>query len=495
MQRPDRRPPRRTLTSSPSSCLSLPSLPLHTPSKLQPLLSKGCSPIATLPSEILISILTRLTVEQLLPMQLVSRKFRHLARTVLLAKFACTTVNNSRSSNTHDSATMTTTATTSTSNIPKPTTTVPDAGDPRAISLHLFPDPHHPPARWHECQAVVLHCTAIDRLQEVMLFQPVDPSNNTLTILQPPPFTRSQYQQPRDTGRAFRNMEVETELMRRAVRICSPAIGFNFFDYSTGQRSRSAPSLLSSTTPLNPYIRSLGYNTDTDPLSRFDPTTRSPTSSNNTSMDYEHSVIGINHGGWPNLPSPDFGGGWCHWNTTGGNDCVGGSSQREMDFDEEAMLCLQSNDSRRLEDSGRKLAMVGNKSETEMNKVINDNQPTKAHRYRLFQPRRGHVRTPSRFTRYCCLHLHHNQHQHQEDKEGQGGIDVDGEEKRGTTRAGNKDWWIEYRPIPIESSVCQSCPQQDGHRCHRGSGGGVRVEFRELRVSLDWILSGFMNKA
>ncbi|KAK5822896.1 hypothetical protein F5H01DRAFT_402999 [Linnemannia elongata] len=94
---------------------------------------------------------------------------------------------------------------------------------------------------------------------------------NALTIRQQPSFTRSQYQHPRDTGMAFRNMEVETELMRRAVRFCSPAIGLNFFDYSTGQRSRSTPSLLTSTVPLNPYIRSLGYTVDTDPLSRLDP--------------------------------------------------------------------------------------------------------------------------------------------------------------------------------------------------------------------------------
>lgn len=435
-------------------------------------------------SEILISILTHLRVEQLLPIQLVSRKFRHLARTVLLDKFACTTANNSRSSNTHDSTTVTTAA-----------TTTPGSGGPRDISLHLFPDPRRLPARWHECQTVVLHCIAIDRLQEVLLFQPVGPSNDTLTIRQQPSFTRSQYQHPRDTGMAFRNMEVETELMRRAVRFCSPAIGLNYFDYSTGQRSRSTPSLLTSTVPLNPYIRSLGYTVDTDPLSRLDPTTRSLTSSNDTSMDYEHSVIGIKHGGWPILPNQDFERGWCHWSTTGESNCVSGSSQRETDSDEEMMLCLQSDDTGGLEAAERELAMTEKKNETEM-EATNENQPTKAHRHRLLQPLHGHGRTPSRFTRYCCLHLHHNHHRHQEDKEGQRAIDVGGEEEgRGTIRAGNKDWWIKCRSVPIEAPVCQSCSQQGGHRCHGGSGGGVRVEFRELRVSLDWILSGFMNKA
>lgn len=282
--------------------------------------------------------------------------------------------------------------------------------------------------------------------------------------------------------------------MWRAVRFCSPVIGLNFFDYSTGQRSRSTLSLLSSssTTPLNPYIRSLGYNTDTDPLSRFDPTTRSPTSPNDTSLDNEHSVIGIKHGGWPSLPNQDFGGGGCHWRATGGNDCVGGSNQREMDSDEEAMLCLQSDDTRGLEVRGRELAIIEKKSDKEKDNVTNDNQSIKVHRHRLLQPLRGHGGTPSRFPRYSCLHLLHN---HQEDKEGQGAIDEYSEEERGATRTGNKDWWIEYRPIPSEAPVCPSCPQQDGHRSHGGSGGGVRVEFRKLRVSLDWILSGFMNKA
>ena len=140
------------------------------------------------------------------------------------------------------------------------------------------------------------------------------------------------------------------------------------------------------------------------------------------------------------------------------------------------------------------MAMIEKKSKTEINKAMNSGQPTKAHRHRLLEPLHGHGRTSSSFTPHCCLHLYHNHHQCQE-KVSQGAVDVDGEEGRGPTRASNKDWRIEYQPVPLEAPVCRSCSQQDGHCCHGGSGSGVRVEFRGIRVSLDWILSGFMNKA
>jgi hypothetical protein len=70
---------------------------------------------------------------------------------------------------------------------------------------------------------------------------------------------------------------------------------------------------------------------------------------------------------------------------------------------------------------------------------------------------------------------------------------MNGEERmEGESRVGNKDWWIEYRSIPIDAPVCQRCLQDGNHRPHEGGGsGGMRVELRQILVSLDWVLSGF----
>lgn len=206
-------------------------------------------------------------------------------------------------------------------------------------------------------------------------------------------------------------------------------------------------------------------------------------------------VIGIKHGGWPTLLSQDFGG-VNHWSMGSWNNYKGGQS--EMDSDEEAMLCLQS------EVTKGSAATMGEKNcEDEMDNVsMNDSsRPTKVHRHRFLQPQNRHGRTTGCFVRYCCLHQNHyrHQHQHQEGKErGHGAMEVEGEEgEEGESRVGNKDWWIEYRSVPIEAPVSQSCLQHDGGQRLQGGGdrGGVRVKFRQLRVSLDWILSGFMQSA
>lgn len=490
---------RSTLHDMVTTSTSFPPLSCHTLNKLQNLLPPGITSINTLPLEIQISILTHLTVKQLLPVQLVSRKFRQLTRTVLLDKFAQTT-NNHSSITTVTQATIAT-MTTATPNIPKPPPTIPST-DPWTISLTLFPDLHHHPSRWHECQTVVFQCTAIDRLQEVLRFQPIDPSSSTFIIFRRPSFTQSQHQyqqqqfQEMVTTRAFRSMEVETELMRRAVRFCSPVIGLNIFDYSTGKRStdtsRFTPSS-STATSVNPFIHSLGY--AMDPLSRFDPTIH-PVASTSASQSSgetdpmghsEYSVIGIKHSGWPTLPTQDEGG--YHWGMSSRSDHMDG--QAEMDSDEEVMLCLQSEDIR-----GSVKTMGKRQDDMDVVTMNYGSQPTKFHRHRLLQARYHHGRTPSRFTRYCCLHQnqHRHQHQHQQDREvGQGEMGMNGEERmEGESRVGNKDWWIEYRSIPIDAPVCQRCLQDGNHRPHEGGGsGGMRVELRQILVSLDWVLSGF----
>ncbi|KAK3844655.1 MAG: hypothetical protein J3R72DRAFT_437700 [Linnemannia gamsii] len=329
-------------------------------------------------------------------------------------------------------------------------------------------------------------------------------------------------------------MEIETELMRRAIRFHSPAIGLNFFDYSTGQRRRSissssslSQSSLSSSmmTLQNPYLRSLGYDTTTttDPLPRLGPTTRTSAGGGlqNESLVEGYSVIGVKHGGWPSsLANQGMEGGY-HWNVRGRNDYVGDGGSRggsEMDRDDEEMLCLlQAIDSTRVASGhfevvvdGENTTTTGMEKEKEKRGAKMDEvniQSPKVHRHRLLQPQqcqRLRGGQSAQFTRYCCLH--HDQYQQQQQRlyhANETTNTISRVDKEGTVKTGNKDWWIEYRPIPIEAPVCQSCLQhvqdrdQAGHSHHGrvggGGGGGVRIEFGQLRVSLDWILSGFVK--
>ncbi|KAF9090107.1 hypothetical protein BGX29_011671, partial [Mortierella sp. GBA35] len=292
-----------------------------------------------------------------------------------------------------------------------------------------------------------------------------------------------QYQQPRGlSSTSFRNMEVKTELMRRAIRFCSPAIGLNYFDYSTGQRrytllSSSSPSSSSSAQTLNPYIRSLGYDTGGDP------TTRS--SGYEDSLD-AYSVIGIKHGAWSTglaQVGADA--------TRGGYNCSTSSRDDRhgmVDWDKEDMLCLQSSDSE------------GATTTTMKMKHVLDVTQSKVHQHRILQQyhqnRQGQgPGLPCRFTRYCCVHhtLHRGQDHHQDKEEsiGQGNGNGSGPSGTGTgteTRTGNNDWWIEYRSVPVDAPVCLSCAR------HQGVQQTIKeVELEaEVVVGCGWRLDSFV---
>ncbi|KAF9107424.1 hypothetical protein BGX27_008761 [Mortierella sp. AM989] len=484
-----------------------------------------------LPAEILLNILQDLTVIQLLPCQWVSRQFRTAARTVLIDKLGGnylrqrylhplyqesqtqTMLRNDavgspplphphqssspQFSNQYDQQgqqqhqenveslsqtglqiqyqSPSISAQSSSPPSPRQQSYHCDAGyvAPGNIALFLFPCHDHTPTGWQERQTVHFQCTGIDRTNEQLIFEPISPDTNDCLKFNINSWnlpTASPILSHAGTGAmsSSSNSSITSPVEASTMSSYkSPATGLDLFDYSTGQpRSNNAVS-----KPMS-IDDGLGSYSFTD---LFNYRRRSGGSGGSTSEDY--SVIGIKYGDWPEERQTTgrwWGGGlqssmtqqsmvFLPWAASPGGQ---GST---VDFQQRQIRKLHKED---CDDTDRD-------SDDEVGY-------SRVHRHHMYlssgQARKSH----KQHHRYFCLHHDKLITDISALKVENGSKKSDSKRKSSMETAGSEDLSVNYEAMVVESKRCQFCLSSS---CK--ANFEIQVKFDQVRVSLDWILSGF----
>lgn len=226
--------------------------------------------ITNLPSEIVLKILSHLSLEQLLPCQTISRRFRMLSRTALIDKLTNTNppIPSSLSRVCQDQMS---------SAVHNHAYHLQESAVGRELILFLFPDNMCTPSRWEECQNVRFVCIGADRETEWLVFTPVADPFLRIHLVSGQTSTASPFSGVGSTPMS--------DLYQ------APAIGLDIFDYASGQRRFNSPRRDTGyMSELSSYSRPLGSSISVEPSVM-------PKRSRRDQDRY--SVIGIRHGCWP----------------------------------------------------------------------------------------------------------------------------------------------------------------------------------------------------
>lgn len=388
---------------------------------------------ASLPSEILLKILSHLSLEQLLPCQTVSRRFRKLSRTTLIDKLTNTTshipslasrVRQNQLSIIHHHTS---------DHLQESRVNIESE-----LVLFLFQDYDRTPRHWEECQHVRFVCIGADRESEWLVFTPVAD-----------PYVRIHLASGQTAAVALSQSFSGIGLAPKSSYLYhAPAIGLDIFDYASGQRR--IPSDLRQGTE---HIPNLVYSRPLGSLMSVEPSM--PRTSRRDQDRY--SVIGIRHGCWS-------------------SDEQTGEMWGEVEDTMRSMLSLPWPSPR---EPGIVSGRLGNKGSGVGHSIHRHTIHTKNHSTR-YPPY------------YTCLCLHHD---HQLQPMDIDDSDINDRPLCDTSQcslnpfpsgAGSTHISVAYEASLVESEECAYCQARP---CRSQK---IQVEWHQVRVSLDWILAGLV---
>ncbi|KAF9088254.1 hypothetical protein BGX23_007540 [Mortierella sp. AD031] len=426
---------------------------------------------------------------------------------------------------------------------------------PGNIALFLFPYHDHTPTSWQDRQSVHFVCTGIDRLKEQLVFSPIYPETgdclqfNTNTWNLPSTFVSGYFgeggpgsysappqsalalhgQQNRNNNYSVSSSTIANGSINTESSYKSPSTGLDLFDYSTGRPrfpgggrssngqakidslnstsysfanqfnrspSRTPSSLASSST------FSLSSSSSSSSITSFTPST--PTRSSLTSLTppspswaninghggEHYSVIGIKHGNWPEdrQAAGRWWGGGLHSSMTQESmvymPWIGASSG----FDFHGEGALNSSQDPRMEN-----ASPTSKTNAA---VAKDGCSTKIHRHHMHLSSSRVHNPPAHHHRFLCLH--HDQLMADiaafntataADPKSRDSTNPARPNKTPVMTAGSRYLEVDYSAKVTESKRCLFCLSTP---CKANLE--IQVKFDQLRVSLDWVLSGFDQK-
>lgn len=384
--------------------------------------------ITYLPSEIVLKILSHLSLEQLLPCQTVSRRFRMLSRTALIDKLTNTNPLIPLPSNRVSQDQMSRAAHSHAYHLQ-------ESGVGRELVLFLFPDSICTPRRWEECQSVRFVCIGADRETEWLVFTPVGEPCLRIHLVSGQTSTASPFSGVGSTPMSDLHH--------------APAIGLDIFDYASGKRRFNNPRRNTG------YMFDLGSYSGPVGSSMSDEPSVMPKRPRRDQDRY--SVIGIRHGCWPDEQ------GW------------GGVDDRIQ-----SMMSLPW-------PSPREPSFLwGSLSKgSEMG-------PTHGHRLQTW-----HMTTRP-YCAYLCLHYGQHQGQQQQQQQQQHMVNDDMVKHNHRlcdtsqcslnpfpSSAGSTHISMTYEASLDDSEGCEYCQSKP---CR--SRQEIQVQWRQVRVSLDWVLAG-----
>ncbi|KAF9142285.1 hypothetical protein BGX30_002993 [Mortierella sp. GBA39] len=423
---------------------------------------------------------------------------------------------------------------------------------PGNIALFLFPYNDHTPTSWQDRQSVHLICTGIDRLKEQLVFSPIYPEVgdclkfNTNSWNLPSTFAASgsfgdglatSFSTPsvlsggQDARTLNNNININDPWSTNRFATTGTTAGskttystrLDLFDYATGR-----PRFPGSGQASNDSVNSTSYsfaNQFNRPHSRS-PSLASISSSSSSSSSFsstpsspprqsqspptpswanvsgnggEHySVIGIKHGDWPKdrQAAGRWWGGGLHSSMTQESmvymPWVGASSA--FDFHQGSSSSHSSN-GRTLDNSNSTLdANMENVSPASSKNGRNvDEGCTKIHKHHMYLSSTRAHNPPEHHHRFMCLH--HDQLMTDIAAASSSSSSSDSKSKNPTsaratktplTTAGSTHLEVDYGARVTESKRCLFCLSTP---CRANLE--IQVKFDQLRVSLDWILSGF----
>ncbi|KAF9199955.1 hypothetical protein BGZ49_009874 [Haplosporangium sp. Z 27] len=455
-----------------------------------------------LPAEILLSVLQNLTVCQLLPCQRVSQQFRTVARTALLDKIGGSYTqhqlqhhlrNNlqyhqqhmddleqsqTRLPNQHLSSDNNQPQSYSPPSPPHQSMNC-DAGyvAPGNIALFLYPCRDQTPTGWQQRQAVHFWCTGIDRIKEQLVFEPILPDPGDCLK-----FNTNSWNLPSVSSHGGTSGSSHSS----NCGISSPEETFLISNYKS-----PATGSLSCSPPLTSAIQD------------------SPRSSGGNNGSQHYSVIGIKYGDWPEEPQMTEGrwwGGGLHSSMTqqsmvflpwiaspGGQGSAVDSQQREIRRQEKS-------EKQRRQSYGKDKAPSYSSSRVEIDSDDDSDRDScgelscsSVHRHHMYMSSGQSRNSSAHHHRYLCLH--HDQLITDIAAFSSSDTDIDhGSWRLNTKRkhlmatAGSEHLTINYGAKVVESKRCQFCLNSP---CKANLE--IQVKFDEIRVSLDWILSGFSS--
>ncbi|KAF9549765.1 hypothetical protein EC957_002830 [Mortierella hygrophila] len=423
---------------------------------------------------------------------------------------------------------------------------------PGNIALFLFPYNDHTPTSWQDRQSVHLVCTGIDRPKEQLVFSPIYPEVgdclkfNTNSWNLPSTFaasgslgdgfatsfsTSSVLSDGQDARTLNNNVYINdprstNRFATTGATTAGPETTYStrldLFDYATGRPRFPGPGQ-ASTDSLNstsysfanqfnrPHSRtpSLASISSSSSSSSFSSTPSSPPRQSQSSPTSswanvggnggEHySVIGIKHGDWPEdrQAAGRWWGGGLHSSMTQESmvymPWVGASSA--FDFHQGSSFSHSSN-GRTLNNSNLTLdAKMENVSpaSSKYGRSV-DEGCTKIHKHHMYLPSTRAHNPPGHHHRFMCLH--HDQLMTDIAAASSSSSSSDSKSKNTTgaratktplTTAGSTHLEVDYSARVTESKRCLFCLSTP---CKASLE--IQVKFDQLRVSLDWILSGF----
>ncbi|KAI9233373.1 hypothetical protein MVEG_08919 [Podila verticillata NRRL 6337] len=375
----------------------------------------------------MLKILSNLSLEQLLPCQTVSRRFRMLSRIALIDKLTNTNppIPSSSSRVCQDQMSRA---------VHNHAYHLQESAVGRELVLVLFPDNFCTPRHWEECQSVRFVCIGADRETEWLVFTPVGEPCLRIHLVSG------------QTSAASPFSGVGSTPMSDLYH--APAIGLDIFDYASGKRRFNNPRRDTGyMSDLGSYSRPLGTSISVEP-------SLMPKRSRRDQDRY--GVIGIRHGSWPDEQ------GW------GGVD---GRIQSMM-----SLPWPYSREPSSLWGSPIKGSEMG---------------PTHGHRLQTW-----HMTTRPYYA-YLCLH--YGQHQGQQQQQQQQHMVRDDIVKHNhplcdtsqcslnpfSSSVGSTHISMTYEASLADSEGCEYCRSTP---CR--SRQEIQVQWRQVRVSLDWVLAG-----
>ncbi|KAG0205723.1 hypothetical protein BGX33_007761 [Mortierella sp. NVP41] len=362
---------------------------------------------------------------------------------------------------------------------------------PGNIALFLFPYHDHTPTSWQDRQSVHFVCTGIDRLKEQLVFSPIYPETgdclqfNTNTWNLPSTFVSGYFgeggpgsysappqsalalhgQQNRNNNYSVSSSTIANGSINTESSYKSPSTGLDLFDYSTGR-------------PRFP-----GGGRSSNGQAKID-------SLNSTSYSFANHVIGIKHGKWPEdrQAAGRWWGGGLHSSMTQESmvymPWIGASSG----FDFHGEGALNSSQDPRMEN-----ASPTSKTNAA---VAKDGCSTKIHRHHMHLSSSRVHNPPAHHHRFLCLH--HDQLMADiaafntataADPKSRDSTNPARPNKTPVMTAGSRYLEVDYSAKVTESKRCLFCLSTP---CKANLE--IQVKFDQLRVSLDWVLSGFDQK-
>ncbi|GJJ75756.1 hypothetical protein EMPS_08114 [Entomortierella parvispora] len=413
---------------------------------------------------------------------------------------------------------------------------------PGTVALFLFPHHDHTPTGWQDRQSVHFQCSGIDREREQLIFTPVIRENDSLK------FNTNSWNLPSAPAAVTlpplptRSINPFSAVAAAAASAASGSeTGLHLFEYTTGRSTSGgveqtdnsdstrgtssysfanqfSSSFGSSAHSRSPSVESTSSSSSTNisspPLSSSNSSCSSSLFNNpnwstvNGHGGDHYSVIGIRHGDWPE-DRPTAGrwwGGGLNTNMTQESMiflpwAAGPGGQGSVAHHRQWLLQQQQ------QEQGQRRTR-GSKSGEDMEDVSPNNKDdhdccsSKVHIHRMFQMTTRAHNPPAHHHRFLCLH--HDQLMtdmaaySSASAAASSAMAANAEqynvknESRGRplaplmSRAGSKYLSIDYGAKVMESKRCLFCLSSP---CKANLE--IQIKFDEVRVSLDWILSGF----